>query len=98
MPQNETPRKAIISRIFKEHGMSKQEADALARLVLSTIAEELASSGRFYIAEIGAITVVDRGPRRYFNPRTAKEAFSRGRRDLNIRISKQMKARLDRSR
>ena len=64
------------------------------RTVLEGVAEELAERGRFHVAEIGSITVAPRRPRRYFNPRTLKEAVSDGDAALKINISKSMRARM----
>ena len=91
---NEMPRKSVVARIADVHNVSKVDAERIMRTVLDAIAEELAERGRFHVAEIGSITVAERRPRRYFNPRTLKESVSGGDHALKINISKRMKGRL----
>ena len=91
------PRKAVISKVAAENGISKVEAEKIIRSVLSSIAEELSDRYRFHIAEIGSVSVVKREPRPYFNPRSGNETMSEGKTALKINISKQMRARLDKA-
>lgn len=88
------PRKAVITRVAAEQGISKVEAERLVRAVLESVAEELAERGRFHVAEIGSVTVARRPPRRYFNPRTSAVSLSAGDVALKVNISKQMRERL----
>lgn len=94
MSAKDLPRRAVIAEIAKAHSMTKIEAEQILRTALSAIADQLAERERFHIAEIGSITVAERNPRRYFNPRTRKESISEGVFALKIRISKAMKHRL----
>ena len=94
MADKDMPRKAVIARVAKDHGVSKMEAERLLRGVLNAIAEELADRSRFHIAEIGSLSVAKRPPRRYFNPRTEAVAVSDGDVALKVNISKQMRERL----
>lgn len=96
MIDKDMPRKAVVNKIAAENKLSKVEAEHVMRSVLLSIAEELAERSRFHIAEIGSITVAERPPRRYFNPRTRKQAVSQGDTSLKINISKQMRRRLGR--
>lgn len=95
MVERDMPRRAVVSQIADTHGVTKVEAEAILRTALSAIAEQIASRGRFHIAEVGSITFSRRRPRRYFNPRTREESVSDGDVALKIKISKSMKALLD---
>ena len=85
------PRRAVVSRISDDHGLTKVEAEKILRTALTEIARQLAERGRFHVAEVGSITVSKRKPRKYYNPRTGKETVSSGDFALKIRISKSMK-------
>jgi len=89
------PRKAVITRVAEEQGVSKVEAERIVRSVLESVAEELAARGRFHVAEIGSVSIAKRPPRRYFNPRTNAVSVSSGDVALKVNISKQMRERLD---
>jgi|TARA_R100000687_G_C6386837_1_gene135375 nucleoid DNA-binding protein len=95
MAEKDMPRKAVIARVAKENSISKTEAEQLVHSVLDAVAVEICQRGRFHIAEIGSVSVAERPPRRYFNPRTRKEAVSQGDQVLKINISKQMRERLN---
>jgi nucleoid DNA-binding protein len=95
MAGSDMPRKTVIAQVARQHGVSKVEAEKIVRTVLESVAAELAARGRFHIAEVGSVTVAERPPRRYFNPRTGEESVSGGGKALKINISKHMKARLD---
>lgn len=88
------PRKSVIARVAKAHGITKVESERILRTALEGIAEEIALRGRFHVAEIGSITAAPRRPRRYFNPRTLREAVSDGDVALKISISKKMRAKM----
>lgn len=88
------PRKAVITQVAGDQGVSKIDAERIVRTVLEAVASELAKRGRFHIAEIGSVSVATRPPRRYFNPRTLSEDVSHGDTALKINISKQMRERL----
>ena len=94
MVERDMPRRAVVSQIADTHGVTKVEAEEILRTALSAISEQIASRGRFHIAEVGSITFSRRRPRRYFNPRTREESVSEGDVALKIKISKAMKARL----
>jgi DNA-binding protein HU-beta len=94
MTEKDMPRKAVVSRVAITHGLPKTKAEQVVRTVLEAIAEELARRDRFHIAEIGSVSVAERSPRLYFNPRTREEAVSSGDTALKINISKQMRERL----
>lgn len=96
MTDNEMPRKAVVARVASENNLSKVDAERVLRTALNAIAHELKARGRFHLAEIGSITIAKRRPRRYFNPRTRKDAVSDGDVSLKINISKQMRERLGR--
>lgn len=96
MAEQDMPRKAVVSKVAKANGFSKVEAERVLGSVLDAMAEELADRGRFHVAEIGSISIVERPPRRYFNPRSRKEAISGGDISLRINISKKMRKRLGR--
>jgi nucleoid DNA-binding protein len=96
MAEKDMPRKAVVDSVASENDLSKVEAERLVRSVLSAVAEGLAERGRFHIAEIGSVSVAERPPRRYFNPRTRKQAVSDGDVSLKINISKGMRKRLSR--
>lgn len=85
------PRRAVVSKIADEHGVTKVEAEKILRTALSEIARQLGERGRFHVAEVGSITVAKRKPRRYYNPRTGKETISTGDFALKIKISKAMR-------
>jgi len=85
------PRRAIVSKIAEEHGLTKVEAERVLRTALGEIARQLAERGRFHVAEVGSITVARRKPRRYYNPRTKAETVSSGDYALKIKISKFMR-------
>lgn len=91
MSERDMPRRSVVSKIAEEHDLTKVEAEKVLRTALGAIAEQLAERGRFHIAEIGSVTVAERRPRRYFNPRTKKETVSSGDVALKIKISKAMK-------
>lgn len=95
MADKDMPRKAVIKNLAESHGMSKAEAERVLRTALTAIAGQLALRGRFHIAEIGSVSLAQRPPRRYFNPRTKNEAVSEGDVTLKINISKQMRERVD---
>jgi nucleoid DNA-binding protein len=95
MADKDMPRKAVISKLAESHDLSKVEAERVLRTALLAISEQLALRGRFHVAEVGSITVAKRPPRRYFNPRTKKDAISEGDISLKINISKQMRKRID---
>ncbi len=95
MAGNDMPRKSVIAQVARKHRVSKVEAEKIVRTVLESVATELAERGRFHVAEVGSVTVAERPPRRYFNPRTGEESISGGGKALKINISKQMKVRLD---
>ena len=95
MADKDMPRKAVINRLSESHDMSKIEAERVLRTVMETVAEQLVQRGRFHIAEIGSVSIAKRPPRRYFNPRTKKEALSEGDISLKINISKQMRSRIE---
>lgn len=96
MADMDMPRKAVISKLAERHDISKVEAERVLRTALESIGEQIALRGRFHVAEIGSITVAERPPRKYFNPRTKKEAISSGDISLKINISKKMRSRIDR--
>ena len=48
MAEKDMPRKAVITRVAAEQGISKVEAERLVRAVLESVAEELAERGRFH--------------------------------------------------
>jgi len=95
MSENGMPRRSVINRVAEENNLSKVEAERIVRSVLSAVAKELADRGRFYVAEIGSILVAERAPRRYFDPRTKKDAVSTGDVSLKINISKAMRRLLE---
>jgi nucleoid DNA-binding protein len=95
MAEKDMPRKAVIARVAREERVSKVEAERLVRTVLEAIADQLAKRGRFHVAEIGSLSIAVRPPRRYFNPRTRRDAVSHGDTALKINISKQMRERLN---
>jgi len=95
MADKDMPRKAVINRLSESHDMSKIESERVLRTVFESVAEQLADRGRFHIAEIGSVTIATRPPRRYFNPRTKKEAISEGDVSLKINISKHMRKRIE---
>jgi nucleoid DNA-binding protein len=91
MSERDMPRRSVVSKIADEHGLTKIEAEKVLRTALKAIAGQLSKRGRFHIAEIGSVTIAERRPRRYFNPRTKKETVSSGDVALKIKISKAMK-------
>lgn len=96
MTEKDMPRKALVAQVATENNLSKVEAERVVRTTLNAVAKELAARGRFHLAEIGSISIAVRRPRRYFNPRTRKDAISDGDVSLKINISKQMRERLNR--
>jgi nucleoid DNA-binding protein len=97
MLDRDMPRRAVVSKIAEEHGVTKIEAEKILRTALSAVADQIALRGRFHMAEVGSITFTRREPRRYFNPRTRADAVSDGDIALKIRISKSMRSRLDKA-
>ncbi len=94
MVDGDMPRKSVINRVAESHNITKIDAERILCTVMDAVAEQLTARGRFHIAEIGSITVAERPPRRYFNPRTKTEAVSRGDLSLKMNISKQMRERI----
>lgn len=94
MSDKDMPRKAVINKVADENGLTKVEAERVLRSALDAIADQIATRGRFHIAEIGSVSKADRRPRRYFNPRTGVDSVSTGDVALKINISKQMRQRL----
>lgn len=94
MADKDMPRRSVVSEIAERHRMTKVEAERVLRTALGSIARQLAIRGRFHVAEIGSISVSERNPRRYFNPRTREESVSDGDSALKIRVSKAMRRKL----
>lgn len=94
MTDRDMPRRAVVSEIAEAHNMTKVEAEKILETTLNAIASQIASRGRFHIAEFGSVSVKIRPPRSYFNPKTETMSVSDGDVSLKIRISKAMRFRL----
>jgi len=65
-------KESISRRVAKEHDLSLDEARALMNTVVASMVETLSGGETVKISGLATFSVVERGPRRYRNPRTGE--------------------------